>query len=373
MNATTIKKLLRLTTVCLLLTAMLAGCWSSKEPEETLGNTPAESESTDLSTSEPTAEATEATEAPVETEPQVTSVMATVNTDLLNVRTGPSTDTAVAGQLSRNARIEILDQTTVDGVAWGRTEVGWICLDFVILDTTTETPSDPDVETPDATEPDSSTSTTTGTKGTITAESLNIREGAGTEYESVGGYAKGEVVTILETKDGWGRTDKGWISLKYVDLEGNVSNNTSTDNDDNKNSNESLVSDGSSKVLGYGVVKNGLNIRYGPNKEYGVIDTIRGGSRVAYYEKSNGWIRIADGWISLNYIYLEGETGEGACSGTITASSLNVRQGPGTDFDSLGKLTEGDSVTILAQITVDGTAWGYTGTGWISMKYVKVN
>ena len=59
-------------------------------------------------------------------------------------------------------------------------------------------------------------STTTGTKGTITASSLNVRKEPNKTSEKVGGYLQGDTVTILETKDGWGRTDKGWISMNYV-------------------------------------------------------------------------------------------------------------------------------------------------------------
>ena len=38
---------------------------------------------------------------------------------------------------------------------------------------------------------------------------VNIRKGPGTGYDKVGGYSKGTVITVLEERDGWGRTDKG--------------------------------------------------------------------------------------------------------------------------------------------------------------------
>ena len=51
----------------------------------------------------------------------------------------------------------------------------------------------------------------------ITANSgLNIRAGASTSYARVGGYLKGDVVTILAESNGFGKTDKGWISLNYT-------------------------------------------------------------------------------------------------------------------------------------------------------------
>lgn len=51
----------------------------------------------------------------------------------------------------------------------------------------------------------------------ITANSgLNIRAGASTSFPRVGGYAKGTIVTILAESNGFGKTDRGWISLNYT-------------------------------------------------------------------------------------------------------------------------------------------------------------
>ena len=45
---------------------------------------------------------------------------------------------------------------------------------------------------------------------------VNIRSGPGTNYGKVGAYSMGTVVDVLEARDGWGRTDKGWVSLAYL-------------------------------------------------------------------------------------------------------------------------------------------------------------
>lgn len=45
---------------------------------------------------------------------------------------------------------------------------------------------------------------------------LNIRAGASTSYPRVGRYAKGTIVTILAESNGFGKTDRGWISLNYT-------------------------------------------------------------------------------------------------------------------------------------------------------------
>ena len=59
----------------------------------------------------------------------------------------------------------------------------------------------------------------------ITANSgLNIRAGASTSYPRVGGYAKGTIVTILAESNGFGKTDRGWISLNYTNT--NIGNSS---------------------------------------------------------------------------------------------------------------------------------------------------
>lgn len=45
---------------------------------------------------------------------------------------------------------------------------------------------------------------------------VNIRKGPGTGYDKVGGYSKGTIVTVLEEKNGWGRTDRGWVKLSNL-------------------------------------------------------------------------------------------------------------------------------------------------------------
>ena len=46
---------------------------------------------------------------------------------------------------------------------------------------------------------------------------VNIRSGPGPGYGKAGAYPCGAVVDVLEKRDGWGRTDKGWVSLAYLE------------------------------------------------------------------------------------------------------------------------------------------------------------
>jgi N-acetylmuramoyl-L-alanine amidase len=129
----------------------------------------------------------------------------TVNVkDSLRVRKGPGTSYAVVGSLSAKTRVNIYETKQVGSTTWGRVDEGWISLYYVILDKT------------ETTKPEQSTTI----KGTITADCLRVRSGAGTNYKVVGYLYQGAKVEILEIKQvgtaTWGRIKTGWISMTYV-------------------------------------------------------------------------------------------------------------------------------------------------------------
>ena len=62
--------------------------------------------------------------------------------------------------------------------------------------------------------------TTTAVKYTITADSLRIRSGRGTNYKQVGSIPKGKVVSVTDIQKNWGKVTyngkTGYISMKYT-------------------------------------------------------------------------------------------------------------------------------------------------------------
>jgi len=353
-SALTLRRLLALL-AALALVVSLAGCMNdtSKNPDDEPSDPPAQSEATD-----PTDAPTDPTE-PEETEPPV--LMGTVTHDNLNVRSNPSTDSTILKKLEINTRVVIMETKTIGDVNWGRIADGWINLSYVLLDG--DDPVDP-------TEPEGGSTVQPNDKpvstGTITADELNIRKGPGTGYDKVGAYVEGNTVDIYEVKDGWGRTDKGWISMKHVMLVDETNKDDDKTETPDIDKTPEIESDGKTKVKGYGVVDIGsLNVRTGPGTKYEKIDEVKSGARYAYYQKSGNWVRIEKGWISTSYFYIEGNEGDDATTG-VTTSDLNIRTGPNKDFDRCGTYKEGEKVEILHQIN----GWGYTDKGWISMKYV---
>lgn len=66
--------------------------------------------------------------------------------------------------------------------------------------------------------PETSSNSTASHKVKVTADSLNIRSGAGTNYKIVGCIEDKGVYTITETSGDWGKlkSGAGWINLKYT-------------------------------------------------------------------------------------------------------------------------------------------------------------
>lgn len=208
--------------------------------------------------------------------------------DVLNVRSGPGVSNTRVSQIQRGDRLEILEETTVDGKVWGRTEKGWICITgYVTLEVVTEG----GIPTP-----------VSKLYATLTGHAvLNIREKAGTQYKLMGQLTEGERVEVLEqtTVNGrtWGRIDRGWVCITgYMTLETVTESPT-------------------------------------PEKP-------------------------------------EEEPAEKIMM-TVTATSLSVRSGAGTDYSVVGYLQNGQQVEVLEQKTVGDTPWARIDRGWVSMKYLK--
>lgn len=51
------------------------------------------------------------------------------------------------------------------------------------------------------------------------------------------------------------------------------------------------------------------------------------------------------------------------------SKGLNIRSGPGTNYDLVGSLPYGTQVTILSTQTVDGYIWGQIDNGWIRLDF----
>ena len=292
-------------------------------------------------------------------EEPIQGISATViSTTGLNIRSGAGTGYSRVGSYQPGQKIGIQEQKTVSGVRWGRTDKGWVCMQYVRLE---------EAETE-----------TSGDYGkVISTGNLNIRSGAGVASRPVGKYASGSRILILEqtsvSGQKWGRTDKGWVCMDYVQLE--KSGTTEQAKPETSAPETEDPAENSDFVSGT-VTASGLNIRSSAGTKGTIVGGYRRGDRVTILEQThvNGalWGRTGKGWISLAYVKLDAsQTQKPGNTGVITASALCIRKGPGTGNAVLGSYQKGETVTILETTKVGITTWGRTDKGWICMDYVK--
>jgi len=160
----------------------------------------------------------------------------------VNVRSAPGTNNALLTTIPVGTRVEVFEQQMYSNQYWGRVMQGWICMDYVLLDS--ELPPgtilDATEPTTEATQPstEGSADVTINTrnevpyviKGTTNLE-LNVRNDADVDSMKVGTIKAGQNVTILAVKNNnselWGRIDEyataGWINLANASNTQNVS------------------------------------------------------------------------------------------------------------------------------------------------------
>ena len=371
------RKLLSLILATALVLSLFAGC--SKQGGE---DTQPESKPNLNLVDDTEPQATESS-VPETTEPDITENTARVNSQL-SVRKVPTKSSATVGTLDAGDLVEIKEVSIAAKVWWGKIAepyTGWICMDYVTLlnpngSIGLKMGSAASTDTTTPTEGEDSSTQSQSFKGVITGSDLNIRDGVGTDGTTiVGQYNKGDVVTILETKDGWGRTSLGWIRLDYVNTgsadNGGSANTGVSANGGTTDTDKTDTGNGSDKVVAQGIVTaSDLNVRSSASTAGDRVKSLTYGTWVEIYEKSNGWGRTKDGWISLKYVYLDGDKTEDAIGGVVTGSGLNIRKKPNTTSDSLGSYSSGTYVEILAQFTSGDYTWGRTNKGWIRLDYV---
>lgn len=242
---------------------------------------------------------------------------------------------------------------------------------------------------------------------TVTATDVNLRKGPGTNYTRVGTANKGQQLVITETATGsgytWGKFDGGWIALQYTDYDAVVNGNTQqpapepapepTPEPAPEPKPEPTPNPEPAKVTGTVNVQDWLRVRSGPGTSYSIVAYLSPKQKVEILEQSTvgstKWGKIANGWISMDYVILDktessdgntntdnsGDTGSAAATwtGKVIADELLIRSGPGTNNSVLGYLTYGTKVTVTEKASGSGLEWGKIPRGWICLNYVQLD
>ena len=217
-------------------------------------------------------------------------------------------------------------------------------------------------------------------EGVVKADVLNVRSGPSTDNEVIGKLYENNTVKILESSNGWYKIQKndgqtGWVSGEYITLKSNSGNDSS--------SNSSFKATVTASVL---------NVRSGPSTNDIVISKINTGTEVEVLEESNGWYKVKlkngqVGWASAQYLSTnsmsdnQGSSNQDSSNevnisktGIVKADVLNIRSNPGTNNSIIGKLYNGESITVLSEQNNWYKIKKSNGQiGWVSAQYISLN
>jgi uncharacterized protein YraI len=229
--------------------------------------------------------------------------------------------------------------------------------------------------------------------GYVSVSNLNVRSGPGTNYPSFAVVHYGQVLYLLGRNEStsWlqvrlGNGQQGWVMRQYVSA--SPEDIAHLPMRDNPPPPQVPV-----EAIGY-VTTYRLNVRSGPGLNQPVMGYVWRGERVALLGRNSAsnWLQIrlpgySKGWVSAQYIqssvplYTLPITEVGIpepqiYTGIVTSYNLNVRTGPGFNYPIVGRLNEGQQVSIYGR-DVSG-AWFKIGLpngaqGWAASQYIQIS
>lgn len=122
-----------------------------------------------------------------------------------------------------------------------------------------------------------------------------------------------------------------------------------------------------------------LNIRSGASTGHSITATLTKGSYVTLVGSSGNWWRVEYAKETYGYCHKDYITVVSAEESAVTASSLNVRTGPGTGYTRIAALNRGEKVLVLSasggwsRIIYHGTKTGYVSSAYLSDHYPAVS
>lgn len=289
---------------------------------------------------------------------------AVVTASALNVRSGPSTRNHKIGMVVKGNKLTVLEKAG----EWYKIEynglTGYVHGDYIKLESASaQPPSGGSIQPP---------STNNGNvmaQGTVTASMLNVRSGAGTGFRAIGKLARNAKVDILE-KVG------AWYKIKYGGTVGYVHGDyIRLGSSDTGSRGEQPASVGI-------VAASGLNVRSGPGTNYSKIGFLYRNSQVTILGQTGAWYKIkfgsTTGYVHSAYVKVSnavpsrGEDDRSLPStAVVTATWLNVRTGPGTNYTRIGAIKMNSRVTILQKVgSWYKISYGAL-TGYVSGDYLK--
>ncbi len=138
----------------------------------------------------------------------------------LRVRAEASTDSQVLTKLNHGEKVEVLSSAENGWyqIAFEET-TGFVSSDYLVVDGGQDAVTAVSSVSPTSAAAQPAAAEAAEPRyGRVIASSLNIRAGAGTDYEKVGSLRMGKVVEIVGESNGWYQIDSGYVTSDYVSI-----------------------------------------------------------------------------------------------------------------------------------------------------------
>ncbi|MBN8200670.1 SH3 domain-containing protein [Bacillus sp. NTK034] len=290
-----------------------------------------------------------------ETQVKAENSSVTITTNNLNVRQGPGLSYPILGQAQKGDHFNVLSS-----------EGDWIKINFqgedgyvaswLVSDMTTNQTGEKAVST--------------NSQAIITTDGLRVRKGPGTSYGVLGTIQKGTAYKVKSTEGSWVKLQTpygdGWVANEFVQYSGSKKKN-------------SLSSSKTGKITA-----NSLNVRNKPSLQSDIIGKLNSGETVAVLSQNDSWTEISfsgnTGWISSQYIAVQSSPSESkpkqsasGKSGTVTATSLTVRNKGSLKGKTIGSVTKGQTFPILEQADNWARIEYQPGSyGWVASWFIDI-
>lgn len=270
---------------------------------------------------------------------------ATVDTAILNIRSGPGTNYNNIGQLSRGTEVAIVKQDN----QWSQIRLpqglGWVSSEYIKI----------------LSAPGQESQAQTDKKGVINSNQVNIRKEAGTTAPVLTQLNQGALVDILEQKGDWYRiktgNTEGWVAGFLITVQGQGLDTRT-----------------------YYVNQNLVNMRSQPNLNASILGQLKKDTAVTVNNQIGDWYHVTtkagqEGWIAgwllsladgssvlkdpgtgaVIYPQNPGQTDSSANDSAfkindniiIKESVVNVRQGPGIEYGIVSQVKNGQAFTVI--------------------------
>ena len=224
-----------------------------------------------------------------------------------------------------------------------------------------QTPPKPPVE-------DTPTSSTGAGEYYVNVYGLNVRKGPGTQYDMIGILSKNTTVSVVGIQGNWAQLDNDtWVYAPYLSAV------VSTPPVDPIPPVDPMPSDPPVEASEYYVNVVAVNVRKGPGTQYDKVGVLNKNTNVSVVKIQAEWAHLDnDTWIYAPYLTLVGTAqpvpAEQGTEYYVNVPAVNVRKGPGTQYDMVGISNKNTKVRV---VEIQGNWAHLNNETWIYAPYLS--